>query len=75
MCVCSACEIPPRLITTNNRPTNQPTYDDQVKRALEEGKVVKPNSCSQPMVEKAMARARQAISDPSVDFFLVRPVF
>lgn len=44
----------------------------QVKRALEEGRVVKQNSCSQPMVEKALGRVRTAILDPSVDVLLVR---
>lgn len=43
-----------------------------MKRALEEGRVVKQNSCSQPMVEKALARVRAAILDPSVDVLLVR---
>lgn len=62
--------VSPIIITTDH--LSQTPADEQVKRALEEGKVVKPNSCSQPMVEKAMARARQAISDPSVDFFQVR---
>lgn len=48
------------------------TTRPQVKRALEEGRVVKQNSCSQPTVEKALERVRQAILDPSVDVLLVR---
>jgi hypothetical protein len=45
---------------------------EQVKRALEEGRVVKQNSCSQPTVDKALKRVRQAIDDPAADFLLVR---
>ncbi len=36
--------------------------------------MVKQNSCSQPTVEKALERVRQAILDPSADFLLVRPM-